>query len=390
MLVQVLFHYGQLLSGPFWARLLVMESVTGLDIISKTAYAKYGRFAITLHLKRGEVFVHKYGVMSVFIGRFVGPVRALVPLVAGMLGMKPLQFTIANVASAIGWAPAYMLPGILLGAASLELPPDIAMHVILALLLIVLFIILCVWFTYKFFQLVQNQIYYAQIKIWRAMKKSRYLSPITFALKHNDRNKKHGQLNLSIYFIITSLLFLCLAIYVKLNGATSIMVNAAAMLRRAVALAPHLAAAHSNLGLVLWKLGAVAEAEQHLDTAVTLDRTTHSYPGNLGVFLSAMGRWEEADDALARAVALAPAAELGPHWDRALLQLERGQWEAGFAGYETRIPRDKDRVARGEPPQYPAFPFPTWRGENLNGKTLWVRGEQGTGDRIMFAATSPT
>src|SRR3989338_1157689 len=73
-------------------------------------------------LDKGEIFVHKYGVMSVFIGRFVGPVRALVPLVAGMLGMKPLQFTIANVASAIGWAPAYMLPGILLGAASLELP----------------------------------------------------------------------------------------------------------------------------------------------------------------------------------------------------------------------------------------------------------------------------
>src|SRR3990167_5644337 len=77
-------------------------------------------------LETGEVFVHKYGVMSVFIGRFVGPVRALVPVVAGMLGMKPLQFTIANVTSAIGWAPAYMLPGLLLGAASLELPPDIA------------------------------------------------------------------------------------------------------------------------------------------------------------------------------------------------------------------------------------------------------------------------
>src|SRR5258708_180879 len=54
-------------------------------------------------LIKGESFVHHYGSMSVFIGRFVGPVRALVPLVAGMLGMKPLQFTIANVTSAIGW-----------------------------------------------------------------------------------------------------------------------------------------------------------------------------------------------------------------------------------------------------------------------------------------------
>src|SRR5579871_4881534 len=54
-------------------------------------------------LRRGEMFVHKYGIMSVFIGRFIGPVRALIPMVAGMLGMRPLQFTIANVTSAIGW-----------------------------------------------------------------------------------------------------------------------------------------------------------------------------------------------------------------------------------------------------------------------------------------------
>ena len=57
-------------------------------------------------LQKGEQFVHRYGVMSIFIGRFVGPVRAMVPVVAGMLGMRPLQFSIANIASAIVWAPA--------------------------------------------------------------------------------------------------------------------------------------------------------------------------------------------------------------------------------------------------------------------------------------------
>ena len=176
-------------------------------------------------LKSGESFVHKYGVMSVFIGRFVGPVRALVPLVAGMLGMKPLQFTIANVASAIGWAPAYMLPGIMLGAASLELPPDIAMHVMLALLMMFLFIVLCIWFTYKLIQLVQKQINHTQKKMWRSMKKSRFFSPVTFLLKHHDIKNSHGQLNLAIYFIIASTLFICLALYVKVYGASNIMVN---------------------------------------------------------------------------------------------------------------------------------------------------------------------
>ncbi|MBX3709598.1 MAG: VTT domain-containing protein [Gammaproteobacteria bacterium] len=176
-------------------------------------------------IESGEVFFHKYGAMSVFIGRYVGPVRALVPLVAGMLGMKPLPFTIANVLSAIGWAPAYMLPGILLGAASLELPPDIAVHVMLVLLLITLFILLCLWLLYKLLMLYHNQTDQLQNWIWQYLKKSRALFPITVLLKHHDPHKTHGQLNLVFYFLFTTFLFFCLVIYVKAHGAPNLMVN---------------------------------------------------------------------------------------------------------------------------------------------------------------------
>src|SRR3990167_7943014 len=150
-------------------------------------------------LEKGEGFVLKYGVMSVFIGRFVGPVRAIVPLVAGMLGMKPLLFTIANITSAIGWAPIYMLPGILLGAASLELPPDIAMHVMLVLLLMTLFILLCLWFIYKFLQLIHNRINYVQNRLWRKMKYSRHFSFIPKMLKYHNSERSRGQLTLAIF-----------------------------------------------------------------------------------------------------------------------------------------------------------------------------------------------
>jgi len=176
-------------------------------------------------LRSGEKFVQKYGSMSVFIGRFVGPVRALVPMAAGMLGMKPLQFTIANVASAIGWAPAYMLPGILLGAASLELPPDIAVHVMLVLLLITLFILLCLWFLYKLLQLISTQINQVQNWIWYQLKNSRHLSPLTILLKHHNPKRTHGQLNLAFYFLITSFLFLCLAFYSNWHGPAAITIN---------------------------------------------------------------------------------------------------------------------------------------------------------------------
>jgi membrane protein DedA with SNARE-associated domain len=62
-------------------------------------------------LVRGEALFRRYGSASVFIGRFFGPFRASVPLVAGIMRMPSLQFWIANVASAAIWAPALLLPG---------------------------------------------------------------------------------------------------------------------------------------------------------------------------------------------------------------------------------------------------------------------------------------
>jgi len=44
-------------------------------------------------------------------------VRAFVPLIAGILRMSPLQFYIANVLSALVWAPAHVFPGVLLATA---------------------------------------------------------------------------------------------------------------------------------------------------------------------------------------------------------------------------------------------------------------------------------
>jgi membrane protein DedA with SNARE-associated domain len=66
-------------------------------------------------LQRSVRFFHDHGGMSVFIGRFIGPVRPIIPAVAGMMAMSPHLFIVANVASALIWAPLYLLPGYLLG-----------------------------------------------------------------------------------------------------------------------------------------------------------------------------------------------------------------------------------------------------------------------------------
>ena len=86
-------------------------------------------------LQRGIDFFHRYGGKSVAIGRFFGPVRAVIPLVAGMLGMPPWRFFTANLISALLWAPAYLLPGVVLGA-SLELAAEVAFRLVLLLLLL--------------------------------------------------------------------------------------------------------------------------------------------------------------------------------------------------------------------------------------------------------------
>ena len=89
-------------------------------------------------LQRGVEFFERYGGKSVALGRFFGPIRAVIPLVAGMMGMAPLRFVAANVLSALAWAPLYLLPGIVFGA-SLELASEVAMRlVILGLLLLFL------------------------------------------------------------------------------------------------------------------------------------------------------------------------------------------------------------------------------------------------------------
>ncbi|MGP9812822.1 DedA family protein [Rhodopseudomonas sp. NSM] len=62
-------------------------------------------------LLRGEDFVQKWGVPSIFIGRFFGPLRASVPLAAGIFEMPYWQFQIANVLSALVWSAVLLLFG---------------------------------------------------------------------------------------------------------------------------------------------------------------------------------------------------------------------------------------------------------------------------------------
>ncbi len=65
--------------------------------------------------ERAIAFMHRWGAVGVFIGRFSGPLRAFVPLAAGIIAIPHWLFQVANVSSAVVWAAALLSPGTLIG-----------------------------------------------------------------------------------------------------------------------------------------------------------------------------------------------------------------------------------------------------------------------------------
>ena len=68
-------------------------------------------------IERSARFIRKYGISSVFLARFTAVVRAFVPLLAGILKMSSRHFYVANILSALVWAPMHVFPGVLVGLA---------------------------------------------------------------------------------------------------------------------------------------------------------------------------------------------------------------------------------------------------------------------------------
>ncbi len=62
-------------------------------------------------IPRGHAFFEKWGIAGVFLGRFFGPLRAAVPLVAGICEMPNTAFQLANIGSALVWATGILAPG---------------------------------------------------------------------------------------------------------------------------------------------------------------------------------------------------------------------------------------------------------------------------------------
>lgn len=141
----------------------------------------------------GEAFFFRHGGFSIVAGRFIGPIRPVIPLVAGALWMPWRRFLTFNIFSALAWAPVYVLPGFLLGSAvSSELQPPPHVYAVTAISTGVLLMVYLVLFRvhlgltgrgrlYRFLeQIMQN--YRMSHRFWRLYSKQRPTSQGEFPL----------------------------------------------------------------------------------------------------------------------------------------------------------------------------------------------------------------
>ena len=62
-------------------------------------------------LQQGQNFFKQYGMIGLFIGKFIGPIRPLLPITAGSLNMDKRRFFLIEILSCFLWALIYTVPG---------------------------------------------------------------------------------------------------------------------------------------------------------------------------------------------------------------------------------------------------------------------------------------
>jgi Flp pilus assembly protein TadD len=179
--------------------------------------------------------------------------------------------------------------------------------------------------------------------------------------------------------------------------------------RRTVAIAPHLAEAHANLGWLLDEANAPEEADACYRRALALNASNPQILLNYGALLARMKRFREAEAVYLNALQLNPQSSaawsnLGvlcaqmarhaeaitccvnsllidpdyakAHINLAYLYLRQGRFEEGWAHLERRTWKYTLPAS---------ITCPRWRGESLQGRSILIGHESGLGDMIHFA-----
>ncbi len=173
-------------------------------------------------ISRGEGFFLKHGGKSVLFGRFVGPVRPIIPTIAGMMGMSPARFTVVNVVSALIWAPAYTLPGVVFGA-SMGLASEVASRLAIWVVGLVATLWLTVWGVRRLFMVLQPR---ASAMLMRAAAWGQKYPPlrgVTAAVLDPNHPELKGLLTLAVILVVASAAFMWTLTGVMANVAGNVV-----------------------------------------------------------------------------------------------------------------------------------------------------------------------
>jgi len=201
---------------PFWGTLIwaILGAIAGDGISYWLGYHYHQRLRqfwpfkqFPKLMQRGETFFRSHGGKSIVIGRFAGPVRPMIPVIAGMMDMEPKRFILFNVLSAIAWAPLYSLPGILIGASLGSLSPEVASRAGL----LVLLLLFAIWFVYEILFFIGAWILDTARRILKNIFLILDRLPWINPLLRTAQGSEEGQLGLIILFILSISTFLIIS-----------------------------------------------------------------------------------------------------------------------------------------------------------------------------------
>jgi undecaprenyl-diphosphatase len=152
-------------------------------------------------VNRGIDFFFRHGGKSVFMARFVGPVRPIIPAIAGMMDMPVSRFLLVDIIAALLWAPAYLLPGVVFGA-SLGLAAEVAGRLVVLLIIVVGITWLSVELVRIIGRLVQPRLAAGMESLLVWSRNHRLIKPLAGSLLDPDHPEARGLAILSGLFFV--------------------------------------------------------------------------------------------------------------------------------------------------------------------------------------------
>ena len=161
-------------------------------------------------VNRGIDFFYRHGGKSIFMARFVGPVRPILPAIAGMMDMRRSRFLLVDSIASLLWAPAYILPGMVFGA-SLGLAAEVAGRLVVLLVVLVAIAWFGVLLIRGIGKLVQPHAAVALERLLHWSRSHPHIGPLAGSLLDPDHPEARGLAILSGLFFLTLWLLLLIS-----------------------------------------------------------------------------------------------------------------------------------------------------------------------------------